>query len=169
MTLGRGALVAGGAVVVTAWVIASGPGPVRAPSARRTNTAAATVTPPRPSHEQRLRERLAAMPRADESHRDPFQFGAPPPRTEPPRAVVAAEAVATAGAPVAPDVQLLGIAEDVRDGQPFRTAIISASDGLFLVHEGEPIALRYQVQRIGADAVELEDLAAGTTLRLALR
>ena len=41
-------------------------------------------------------------------------------------------------------------------------------DGLFLVHEGEPVALRYQVRRIGADGVELEDLAAGTTLRLTL-
>ena len=70
--------------------------------------------------------------------------------------------------PVVPDLQLLGIAEDTREGQPSRTAVISAMNGLFLVHEGEPIALRYQVRRIGADAVELEDLAAGTTIRLAL-
>jgi len=169
MTLGRGALVAGGAVVVTAWVIASGPGPVRAP-ATQPRAAAANAATPTPSHEQRLRERLAAMPAADDSHRDPFQFGATR-RTEPPRAVAAAEAVATAGpAPAgAPDIQLLGIAEDVRDGQPSRTAIISAMDGLFLVHEGEAVALRYQIRRIGADGVEIEDLAAGTTLRLALR
>ena len=115
MTIGRGAIVAGGAVIVTAWVIASGPGPDRAPEAQRKNAAAASLTP------------------------------------------------------VVPDLQLLGIAEDTREGQPSRTAVISAMDGLFLVHEGEPIALRYQVRKIGADAVELEDLAAGTTIRLALR
>ena len=108
------------------------------------------------------------MPSADDSHRDPFQFGATR-RTEPPRAAMAPEAGAAAvHTPAAPDLQLLGIAEDVRDGQPSRTAIISAMDGLFLVHEGEPVALRYQVRRIGADGVELEDLAAGTTLRITL-
>jgi len=168
MTLGRGALVAGGAVVVTAWVIASGPGPVRAPATERTSAAASNAAPPTPSHEQRLRERLAAMPSADDSHRDPFQFGATR-RTEPPRAAMAPDAsAAVVQTPAAPDLQLLGIAEDVRDGQPSRTAIISAMDGLFLVHEGEPVALRYQVRRIGADGVELEDLAAGTTLRITL-
>jgi hypothetical protein len=169
MTIGRGAIVAGGAVIVTAWVIASGPGPDRAPEAQR-NSAAASAVSPRPSHEERLRDRLAAMPAADDSHRDPFQFGAPPPRTEPPRAAVAAETAAEPAVhtPVVPDLQLLGIAEDTHEGQPSRTAIISVMDGLFLVHEGEPIALRYQVRRIGADAVELEDLAAGTTIRLAL-
>jgi hypothetical protein len=170
MTIGRGAIVAGGAVIVTAWVIASGPGPDRAPEAQRKTAAATSMAAPRPSHEERLRDRLAAMPAADDSHRDPFQFGVPR-RTEPPRAAVAADAGAEPAVqtPVVPDLQLLGIAEDTRDGQPSRTAVISAMDGLFLVHEGEPIALRYQVRKIGADAVELEDLAAGTTIRLALR
>ena len=171
MTIGRGALVAGAAVIVTAWVIASGPGPVRAPSAQRTSAIGASADSPRPSHEARLRERLAAMPGADESNRDPFQFGAAPRRTEPPRAALAPDAgVAPAAQPqAASDLQLLGITEDMRDGQPARTAIISVMDGLFLVHEGEAVALRYQIQRIGTDAVELQDLAAGTTIRLALR
>ena len=51
-----------------------------------------------------------------------------------------------------------------------RTAIISGdADALFLVLEGQSVGDRYKVTKIGADAVELEDVITKAYRRLALR
>jgi hypothetical protein len=120
-----------------------------------------------------LRARLAAMPATRSGSRDPFRFAGTP-RTAPRAAAPSEPApVETAGETrdiaARPPFQLIGIGEDQGDGQPARTAIIAGMNQVFLVREGERLALRFQVKRIGADAVELDDLAAGETFRIALR
>jgi hypothetical protein len=126
-----------------------------------------------PSHAERLRERLARMPVAAAGARDPFRFssGGGTPRTA--AAPHAAPADVQAGPPptrlAAPDLRLLGITEDTVGTEIRRTAILSGMNQLFLVKEGEQLALRYQVTKVSADVVEIEDLAENRTLRLALR
>jgi hypothetical protein len=56
-----------------------------------------------------------------------------------------------------PELSLIGLAEDLVDGQPQRTAIINAEGGPFFVKEGETLMSRYRVARISADVVELVD------------
>jgi hypothetical protein len=71
--------------------------------------------------------------------------------------------------PPRPELRLIGIAEDARDGASERTAVVTGLNQLYLVREGEQIAMRFLVKRIGADAIEVEDLADSTPLRLGLR
>jgi Tfp pilus assembly protein PilP len=66
-------------------------------------------------------------------------------------------------------MQLLGIAEDGADSTLERTAVIATPRQVYLVKEGEQIAFRFQVVRIGPDAVELRDLAHDSTFTIALR
>jgi hypothetical protein len=70
--------------------------------------------------------------------------------------------------PVEP-LALVGLAEDEGADGPVRTAIISGGGDLFIVKEGDAVTSRYQVAAIAADVVVLTDVAAGTSLRLALR
>ena len=64
----------------------------------------------------------------------------------------------------------MGIAEDTSPTGPRRTAIIAGeADALFMVTEGQLVAGRYKVSRIGADAVELEEIGTHGYRRLALR
>ena len=55
-------------------------------------------------------------------------------------------------APVRPELRLIGMAEDARDGVTERTAVVSGLNQVYLVKEGEQIAMRFLVKRIGADA-----------------
>ena len=71
--------------------------------------------------------------------------------------------------PAAAQLKLVGIAEDVGDSGPVRTAIVSGFGELFLVKEGEAVTLRYRVSRISSEAVELIDATDNTTIRLALK
>jgi hypothetical protein len=65
---------------------------------------------------------------------------------------------------------LIGVAEQKGDAGLKRTAMISApGDQLFMVTEGQELAGRYRVSAVGADAVELQDIASGATRRLGLR
>jgi hypothetical protein len=66
-------------------------------------------------------------------------------------------------------MQLLGVAAEEAGDAPVRTAVIATPRQLYLVREGEQIALRFQVLRISTDVVELRDLAADETFQLALR
>jgi Tfp pilus assembly protein PilP len=66
-------------------------------------------------------------------------------------------------------MQLLGIASDGAESELQRTAVIATPHQVYLVKEGEQIAFRFLVTRIGADAVELRDLAHDSTFSLALR
>ena len=114
----------------------------------------------------RLHERL--RPETAPLHtRDLFRYRAAPA----PRPVAALEPVAAVIAPppaaLPPELSLIGLAEDMVDGQPQRTAIIGGEGGPFFVKEGDALLARYRVRRISADVVELVDQDE-RPLRLAL-
>ena|SRR5438477_90918 len=125
------------------------------------------------SQAAKLRGRLAQAPAPDLNPRNPFAFVAAPRRSHPEapvvRAAVAAEE-STPLAPAPPALILMGIAEDTSPAGPRRTAIIAGeADALFMVTEGQLVAGRYKVSKIGADAVELEEIGTKGYRRLALR
>jgi len=64
----------------------------------------------------------------------------------------------------------MGIAEESTPAGPRRTAVIGGEgDALYMVREGDAVGDRYRVTKIGADAVELEDVLTKGYRRLALR
>jgi hypothetical protein len=78
--------------------------------------------------------------------------------------------VAEPSAPPEPILSLIGIAEDQGPKGTVRTAIITGdADAVYVLIEGETLLDRYKVQAIGADAVELKEIASDTIRRLALR
>ena len=95
--------------------------------------------------------------RASGVRRPPPEIPAPVPQARPD------------SSPAAAQLKLVGIAEDVGDSGPVRTAIVSGFGELFLVKEGEAVTLRYRVSRISSEAVELIDVTDNTTIRLALK
>ena len=121
----------------------------------------------------RLQTRMSQAPVPDGNPRNPFAFGAAP---RPPKAAermvhaaVAEDPPAVLGPPV-PALTLMGIAEDATPQGVKRTAIIAGDgDALFMVTEGQAVGERYKVTKIGADAVELEDLVTHAYRRIALR
>jgi hypothetical protein len=72
---------------------------------------------------------------------------------------------ASPAAPEVPPLSLIGVADD----SGVRTAIVSAQGQLFLVKEGEGVADRYVVARVGTDSVDLTDGKESTTVHLALK
>ena len=125
------------------------------------------------SQAARLHERMAEAPTPSAAVRNPFAFGAPrvqraPRTTDVVHAAVADDAVP--GLAPAPALLLMGIAEETTVAGPRRTAIIGGDgDAIFMVAEGESVAGRYKVTKIGGDAVELEDQTTKAYRRLALR
>lgn len=102
--------------------------------------------------------------------RDPFRFVGASPESGHARAANTDMPVGTVDlAPPRPEMQLIGLAEDDVDGKTVRTAVITSLNQVYLVREGEQIALRYLVDRIGADAVQLRDLADDSPIVLPLR
>jgi hypothetical protein len=164
-----------------AWVVApavpvSGGGP---PSAE---PSAGDAGRPHPSDDarsrlnielRRLHTSLASMPSLSTARRDPFRFAGDAhgrPETESVQARAAtAEATGGETPPDRPPMQLLGIAEDGDPAAVERTAVIATPRQVYMVKEGDQIAFRFQVARIGADAVELRDLAHDAPFTLALR
>jgi hypothetical protein len=63
---------------------------------------------------------------------------------------------------------LSGIATDMVDGEPRRSAILSAPTGVLIVREGESVAGLYKVMAIGDESVELEAAADGSHRTLSL-
>jgi hypothetical protein len=104
--------------------------------------------------------------------RDPFRFQTrvvqQAPASMPPPAFVAAPA---APVPALPVLSLSGIATDVVDGTPMRSAVVSLPNGVVIVREGESVAGLYKVVAIGEDAIELESTGdqSRRTLRLSGR
>jgi hypothetical protein len=139
-------------------------------------TQAATPEPAEPLLDTtRLGRGLEAMPRRVDPRRNPFRFGA---RGEIGTQAAAPPATGSWGdetwiepqQPARPALQLLGIAEDVgADGSTERTAVMSAMNQVYLVRDGDQIALRFLVRRVDADGVEVEDLVDESLLRLPLR
>lgn len=120
----------------------------------------------------RLRQRLQSSPTPQLPQRNPFAFAL---RSEPAARPVnprRAEPVATAGpqSPTEPTLALIGIAEDQGPSGPTRTAIIAdESESILMVTVGQNVLGRYRVEAIGADAVELTDVATNAVRRLGLR
>jgi hypothetical protein len=180
-------LIVGAVGGLTAWAVAqgaavpaggrAGTSSVRAHSPRGTADGTAAVTAVEPGFEvaiDRLRTGLGVMPAPTESGRNPFRFGADRSvrRTSAAQHRALVQADSTDPGPAAPDrppMQLLGVAAEEGDAAPVRTAVIGTPRQLYLVREGEQMALRFLVLRIGTDAVELRDLATDDTFQLALR
>jgi hypothetical protein len=173
MPLLRGAIVVGGAGILTVWLVAASIAPSRTVDIRTAPTTVGTPTDrsaPRSTPLTRFRAGLAAMQGSRAIQRDPFRFrpqASPGPGS---RRVSPAAVPELPGEPrpPRPELQLLGIAEDTRDGTVVRSAVISSMNQLYLVGEGEQMALRFLITRVGADSVDVEDLAEGVTFRIAL-
>jgi hypothetical protein len=127
-----------------------------------------------------LRDRSVVKP-VPASSRNPFRYATPVPvATTPskPSSVVSAmvqplaDAARSALTAVAerPALHLVGVAETrTPDGKITRTAIVSGLRQLFLVKEGEAVAGRFKVGRIGAQAIDLVDLIDGSSTTITLR
>jgi hypothetical protein len=175
MPFERTATIVGAGVTLVAWLAGSStstPRSVVEPASAK--SAGATAVDARGAELARevahLTDRLQAVAAPRQPGRNLFSFVASKPRamahTEPARAALTE---ATPARPTPPPLKLSGIAEDARSGSIVRTAIINARGQLFLAKEGEAVTDRYRIARISADVVELNDLADGTILRLALK
>jgi hypothetical protein len=179
MPVARFLLIVGGAGALTAWLVAAGTprpapaGPVRPQAGADAADAGGDLV----VETARLRAAMAAMPARLQARRDLFRYEA---RRTAGAAGLAAEREAdvppavglvdSAPASSRPELKLLGIAEDAAPGgESVRTAILSTPQQLHLVREGEQVALRFLVQRITADGVELKDLADDTPVYLQWR
>jgi hypothetical protein len=121
---------------------------------------------------------MAQAPVPSANPRNPFSFGAPPRAARvgdrgvhaavtPDESVLFAQSPPPAPLPV---FTLMGIAEESSANGPRRTAVIGGEgDAIYMVREGQTIGDRYKVSKIGADAVELEDLQTHGYRRLAMR
>lgn len=120
----------------------------------------------------KLQDHLHPTATPSQPARNLFQFAAPRPQPAAapiPIAPAIAEPPPAAPIKVPPALKLDGIAEDQTPAGLVRTAIVTAQGQLFLAKEGESVTLRYRVDKISAEVVELTDLGDGTTIRLALR
>jgi len=118
----------------------------------------------------RLRERLRPSATPRQPGRNLFQFTAMRPAIVPiaPKPALTELAPPSEIEPPTP-LKLVGVAENPGPDGPIRTAIVSGPGQLFMVKEGQNVTVRYRVAKISADVVELTDVGAGTTLRLALK
>jgi hypothetical protein len=130
------------------------------------------------SQAARLHARMAQAPIPGPNHRNPFSFGLAPSAGHTAsnpmlshagmvHAAVAEDAVPPA--PPLPALLLMGVAEETTAAGPRRTAVIGDGDTIYIVVEGQAVGSRYKVTRIGADAVELEDVLTHGYRRIAMR
>lgn len=155
------------------WLAAAATSPVRQPAA---------IAVPKPStidasgaelarEITRLHERLRPTAEPIEA-RDLFHYAPRAARrnaTSAPGPLVPENRPVEATAPAPSPLKLVGIAEDDTATGPVRTAIVSGFGQLFVVKEQEAVTLRYRVERISSDAVELVDINDHTTLSLILK
>jgi hypothetical protein len=122
------------------------------------------------SQAARLHSLMAQAPVPDRNPRNPFSFAARAPRATAP---MVHAAVADDPAPLPPPLPaliLMGVAEETTPAGLRRTAVIGGDgDTIYMVVEGQPVGDRYRVTKVGADAVELEDVITKAYRRLALR
>jgi hypothetical protein len=138
---------------------------------------ASTIPPPDAvaldvqSQATRLHALMAQAPTPDPNPRNPFSFGAAPRASRvPPAPVQPAVETAVPLPPPLPALILMGVAEETTAAGPRRTAVIGGDgDTIYMVREGDAVGDRYRVNKIGADAVELEDVVTKGYRRLALR
>jgi len=174
MTAGKTALYGvGGALLVACLAAANMPSGDRPAAPERTQSQSKSpdaIASEVESQATRLQTRMSQAPVVEQNPRNPFSFGAVP-RPRPAQIVRAAVADEPAPAPPPlPMLTLMGIAEETTPQGLRRTAVIGGeADTLFMVTEGQPVGERYKVTKIGADAVELEDIFTKAYRRLALR
>ena len=166
-----------GAAVVGAWIasaasVSRGARVPRAPQRSAESAAVHNLAADVQAQTARLRQRLETAPVPKAPFRNPFMFAAREPKR--PAARPAAPVVFTPPPPVAPvepSLHLIGIAEKKAGDGVVRTAMMAAgdADNLIMATLGQTILGAYEVVAIGADAVELKDVATGATRRLVLR
>jgi hypothetical protein len=112
----------------------------------------------------RLRERLARAPSPRAPVRNPFSFNN---RRTAASATLAPTVLSPSVSltPAEPLLVLIGIAEEGAT----RTAMLESGEELLMATEGQVLAGRYRVGKVGADAVELVDVVTGATRRLVLK
>jgi Tfp pilus assembly protein PilP len=146
--------------------------PAREPRAAQARTPDAIALDVQ-SQAARLQTLMARAPAPDPSLRNPFAFDAAPRPLRAAASVAQAPVADEPAAPLPPPLPaliLLGVAEDSTPGGPRRTAIIGGDgDTIYMVSDGEAVGERYRVKKIGADAVELEDVVTKAYRRLAMR
>ena len=116
----------------------------------------------------RLHERLGPTAAPTRS-RDLFRFTTRAPRRTVVAPPAAAVPVPVAPEPVRPSLALIGVVEDVTPDGVVRTAIVSGLGDVFLVKAGDTIRLRYRVEQVSADAVQVIDTETSGITTLALR
>ena len=197
MTSRKAAVYVGAALLVAYFASANMPTQETPPPARAARPAAppgveALAVEVR-SQATKLHTRMAQAPVPDPSPRNPFSFGLAPRHAAasspmPDNAMVHAAAAPDMAVPLAPlpTLTLMGIAEETTAGGPRRTAVIALrqaqgdpeqsrgvggddGDTIYMVVEGQAVGTRYKVTKIGADAVELEDLLTHGYRRIAMR
>ena len=171
MTRRRAAAYFVGGILLAAWLasaagVATRPQPVPLPRQSQEAIELDAVAADVQSQASRLRDRLATAPTVRPSIRNPFAFAA----IEPARPKAAPQPLAPPPAFIQqlisePNLVLLGVAEE----GTMRTAMIGLGDELLMATEGQTVASRYRVSKVGADSVELIDLGTGATRRLLLK
>jgi hypothetical protein len=147
--------------------------PGRQPSITSGQEASARSAPPGPDiveEAARLQARMRAAAVFREPARNPFRFGEPPaaPRRQAGAAAAEAPAAAAPSEPEPPFIVLSGIATDVVDGVPQRTAVLTTASGVALVRAGDMVGTEYRVRAIEGAAVDLESLSDRSIRRLQL-
>jgi Tfp pilus assembly protein PilP len=170
MTPARAATYLVGAVLLAAW-LASAAGVVRSQippvyRAAADSTRLDAVVLDVQSQASRLRQRLAHAPAPRAALRNPFSFNTRRTLSAPKqaRSTVAVAPAVDAAVPE-PALMLIGIAEEGAT----RTAMVESGEELLMATEGQVLAGRYRVGKVGLDAVELVDVVSGATRRLVLR
>jgi hypothetical protein len=169
------AIVSAGAFVGT-YLISSPRTEVIAPAS---SIAPTTVSRPSLAAEteiEALADSLRVRVHSDAAHsatgRDPFRFQNKATQQQAPAFVPPpAMAPSVPLPPPLPVLSLSGIATDIVDGTPRRSAVISLPAGVLIVRDGESVAGLYTVVAIGEDSIELESTADSSrrTLRLSGR
>jgi hypothetical protein len=118
----------------------------------------------------RLKAKLAEVPRYQEPARNAFHFGerqrrVPDPDILPPAVNIAPPAVT---APPRPPYALAGMAATTENGAVTRTAIVSSLRGVSLVKEGDLLDGAYRVVSIAEETVTIESTADGTQTTIGL-
>ena len=161
-------------VALSAW-LATQPGGHRAPAPQPAAAADGAASPLDPmvrevqSQAGRLRAYLADVPPLARPGRNPFQFRQRAADAWVRKSTPALSTASAVLAPSRPIATLSGLAEDVSPGGVVRTAVITTAGQLHLVKEGETFAQRFRVERIGADTVQVTDLADQTVFTLAMK
>lgn len=179
MTSGKGAAYGVGAALLVACIAAANLPADEPPPARTARPAVAgpeVLAGEVSAQAARLQARMAQAPVPDSNPRNPFVFGLGPRARAVGnhdgmvRAAAARDAVVVPYTPPLPALTLMGIAEETSPAGPKRTAVIGGDgDTIYIVVEGQPVGTRYRVTKIGADAIELEDLLTKGYRRIALR